>query len=164
MNKRLLLVALLIAQVFTTSNSQAKARCKPLLQKLHNIQALQRQGYSLKKGISLRKREDKAREKWWQCEQGREKSKAKKKPIKGKNSTAKISRKTQPYRLAKAKSSGFSNSNVITRQKYQGDQLQEWLKFYQQPKQCQRPKSLAIFAFCAEDKQQQMHEFELKVK
>ena len=164
MNKGLLLVVILIVQVITISSSQAKARCKPLLQKLQNIQAMQRHGYSLKKGISLRKREDKAREKWWQCEQGRGNQKTKKKVAKSKRPTAKLSGKNKPNKLAKVKPSDFSGSSVIARQKYQGSELQQWLKFYQQPKQCQRPKSLAIFADCAEDKQQQMHNFELKNK
>ncbi|MFQ3337708.1 MAG: hypothetical protein ACI9VO_000473, partial [Colwellia sp.] len=29
---------------------------------------MQRKGYSLKRGESLRAKEDKARDKWWQCE------------------------------------------------------------------------------------------------
>lgn len=63
----------------------AKKRCKPLLEKLHNIQALQRSGYSQKKGMSLRKREDKARDKWWQCENGSAKSEKKSKKKSDKN-------------------------------------------------------------------------------
>ena len=46
----------------------AKKRCKPLLDKLHKIQQAQRSSHSLKRGDSLRKKEDKARDKWWQCE------------------------------------------------------------------------------------------------
>jgi hypothetical protein len=46
----------------------AKKRCKPLLDKVHKIQQAQRSSYSLKRGDSLRKKEDKARDKWWQCE------------------------------------------------------------------------------------------------
>lgn len=48
-----------------------KKECKKHLKKLQNVQSLQRQGGSLKKTQSLRKREDKARKKWWACEKGK---------------------------------------------------------------------------------------------
>ena len=79
-----------------TPVSEAKKRCKPLLEKLHNIQAMQRSGYSSQRGLSLRAREDKARDKWWQCEQGR--GTKKKKKSKGKKSS-------------KNKSSQYSTTN-----------------------------------------------------
>lgn len=72
----LLIVIVIVCFAFSPV-ATAKKRCKPLLEKLHNIQALQRSGYSQKKGVSLRKREDKARENWWQCENGSAKSKKK---------------------------------------------------------------------------------------
>jgi len=82
--KYLALICLLCLPGLYSEKALAKAKCKPYLEKLQNIQALQRQGYSLKRGNSLRKREQAAREKWWQCEQGKiqptsKKSKARKK-------------------------------------------------------------------------------------
>ena len=153
----------------TLTPVHAKAHCKPLLAKLHHIQALQRHGYSLKKGISLRKREDKARELWWRCERGQYNPKTKSKKTKrNKNKSYKSNKsKSKPSTITpkqqlfnETKSSDFSNAAIGSRIKYQGKKLQHWLAYYQQPKQCQRPKSLAIFAFCAEDKLQQQHQFE----
>ncbi|MCW8833040.1 MAG: hypothetical protein OQK03_06970 [Colwellia sp.] len=70
---------LIILLCFFSPIGEAKKRCKPLLAKLHNIQAQQRAGYSSKRGLSLRAREDKARDMWWQCENGRTNNKKKKK-------------------------------------------------------------------------------------
>ncbi len=61
-------ITLCIIALSFSAHSLAKKRCKPLLDKLHSIQSMQRKGYSLKRGQSLRAKEDKARDKWWQCE------------------------------------------------------------------------------------------------
>ncbi len=63
-----LYIILAIFLLIFSTNSAAKKRCKPLLEKLHNTQMMQRKSYSLKRGQSLREKEDKARDKWWQCE------------------------------------------------------------------------------------------------
>jgi hypothetical protein len=151
---------------------KAKKRCKPFLEKLHNIQAMQRKGYSLKRGESLRAKEDKARDKWWQCEHssrakfkasygGKKKEKKKtKKSVKKKTSYAKVNKiLTHP----KSMTASFNQSSaVVIKSKYEGDKLSDWLQFYQQPVKCQRPKSLNVFAYCSEDKLQQQSQFELK--
>lgn len=142
---------------------EAKKRCKPLLEKLHNIQALQRNGHSAKQGLSLRGREDKARDQWWQCENGRNKTKGKsKKKVKNKSRAA--SDNNQPKRIKSHKLTAgtpFKTSNaIVIKSKYEGDKKQAWLKYYQQPDKCVRPKSLAIFAFCSENKQMQQTNFD----
>ena len=152
--------------------SFAKKRCKPFLEKLHNIQTIQRKGYSLKRGESLRAKEDKARDKWWQCEHS---SKAKfKAQYGGKKKKAKKSKnkktvKNKTYYTKMNKASLYSQKKVITfnqssaiviRSKYQGDKKLAWLQFYSQPIKCQRPKSMSIFAYCSENKLQQQSEFE----
>lgn len=138
----------------------AKKRCKPLLEKLQNIQALQRNGYSSKRGVSLRNREDKARNKWWQCENGSFKKKKTKKKRKGKTA----SRNTQRKRINVKKISAgdpFKTSNAITiKSKYHGEKKQAWFQFYQRPDKCVRPKSLSVFAYCSENKQIQQVKFE----
>lgn len=152
--------------VFFTPDSEAKKRCKPLLEKLHNIQAMQRNGYSSQRGLSLRTREDKARDTWWQCEQGRGvKTKRKTKSKKKKNSKNKSSyySATNKKNTRKKISAGtpFKTTNVIViKSKYQGGKKQAWLEFYQQPTQCNRPKSLTIFANCSENKRTQRITFE----
>ena len=83
---RIILVLLFSLLYLLAPVTQAKKRCKPLLAKLHNIQAMQRSGHSATRGRSLRAREDKARDKWWQCEQGRGK-KVKQKDKKNKQKT-----------------------------------------------------------------------------
>lgn len=155
-----------------SSVSHAKKRCKPFLAKLHTIQAMQRTGYSLKRGQSLRAKEDKARSKWWSCEHSsKAKFKAKyggkkKKVKKSKNKkTAKNNtyytkmNKTPPYSLKKVTTFNQSSAIVI-KSKYQGDKKSSWLQFYNQPIKCQRPKSISIFAYCSENRLQQQSEFE----
>ena len=59
------LKTLLLIVVFSIASPtlEAKKRCKPLLAKLQNIQAMQRHGYSATQGIRLRNSEEKARKK-----------------------------------------------------------------------------------------------------
>lgn len=148
------------ALLFFTYTCEAKTRCKPLLEKLHNIQALQRSSYSSQRGASLRAREDKARERWWQCEQGRGKDRSKKKSKdKSKNKNHTTNKQTK-YKNISAGMPFKTNNTVVIKSKYHGEKKQAWLKFYQQPTQCSRPKNLAIFASCSEDKQMQRMHFE----
>jgi len=141
-----------------TPVGEAKKRCKPLLEKLHNVQAMQRNGYSSQRGISLRARENKARDKWWQCEQGRG-GKAKKKAKKKSKKQSAIYKPIRQINIPAG--TPFKTNNVIViKSKYQGKKKQAWLNFYQQPAQCNRPKSLAVFASCSEDKQAQRINFE----
>lgn len=146
--------------------SGAKKHCKPLLEKLQNIQAMQRDGYSSKRAISLREREDKARDNWWQCEQGRgKKTKQKKRKNKAASYRTKISNtKTKSVKNKKIKAgTPFNTSNaIVIKSKYQGEKKRAWLVFYQQPIRCLRPKNLQVFAFCSEDKQMQRVNFEKK--
>lgn len=154
-------VLVIIVSLIFSSAVVAKKRCKPLLEKLHNIQAIQRSSYSSKGGQSLRKREDKARNNWWQCENGG--GKKKKKPSKkSKKKSASYSTKTNKANRKKINAgTPFKTSNaVVVKSKYQGDKKRAWLAFYQQPKQCQRAKSLQVFALCSEDKQTQRADFE----
>lgn len=147
-----------------TSVSEAKKRCKPLLEKLHNVQAMQRSGYSSQRGLSLRAREDKARDKWWQCEQGRgtkKKTKSKsKKSSKNKSSQYSTANKGHTHKKILAGTPFNTNNAIVIKSKYHGNKKQAWIKFYQQPARCNRPKTLGVFAFCSEDKQAQRINFE----
>ncbi|MBL4940104.1 MAG: hypothetical protein JKY81_00410 [Colwellia sp.] len=152
--------ALIAVLLVVSPSSTAKKRCKPLLEKLQNIQAMQRHGYSAKRGISLRAREDKARDNWWQCEKGGgKKNKIKKKRV---NKATNSSSKTKSVMNKKITAgTPFKTSNaIVIKSAYQGDKKRAWLAFYQQPKQCNRPKNLPMFAFCSEEKQTQQAEFE----
>ncbi|KGJ91152.1 hypothetical protein [Colwellia psychrerythraea] len=151
----------------------AKKRCKPFLEKLHKVQTMQRKGYSLKKGQSLRVKEDKARNKWWQCERsslasfkakyGKKKKKAKKKSTK-KNlskSTTKLSKNSKYVLKPQQKITTFNQgSAIVIKSKFQGEKRQAWLQFYQQPIKCQRPKNIKVFAYCSEEKLQQQALFQ----
>ncbi len=154
--------------VLFTPASDAKKRCKPLLEKLHNIQAMQRNGYSSKRGVSLRAKEDKARNNWWQCEKGR-KTKEKKKRKNKKHNKSKRKQSSVIYKkntqLKTTAGIPFKTNNaIVIKSKYHGIKKQAWLKFYQQPTHCNRPKSLAIFASCSENKQAQRINFEQEYK
>jgi len=135
-----------------------KKHCQSYRNKLDNIQAQQRQANTLKRSNSLAAREGKARDTWWRCENGKLKKKSKKKKKAKKNKTV---RKAKPIKNKAKKTAPFvSNRPIVIRAKYQGKQLQSWLKFYQPEKRCARPKSTQIFAACVEDKRRQQGEFE----
>jgi len=162
--KYLALICLLCLPGLYSEKALAKAKCKPYLEKLQNIQALQRQGYSLKRGNSLRKREQAAREKWWQCEQGKiqptsKKSKARKKKQEKKKRYVKTKR-TRTGEIEK-KLVPFSNQGqIVLKGRFTGEKQQAWLQYYVQPKKCLRPKTTQVFAFCMEDKLAQQAVFE----
>lgn len=169
MLKHKFLLIVIIIFVFSPL-ALAKKRCKPLLEKLHRAQALQRKPYSAKQGVSLRNREDKARELWWQCENGSNKAKKKtekakkvkkakqKKTVKKRNYVSRTATMTNKKKKVVIP---FNTSNaIVIRSKYQGEKKQAWLQFYQQPSKCIQPKKLSVFAFCSEDKQVQRADFE----
>ena len=164
---------LILFSLVYSPTSFAKKRCKPFLEKLHNIQTMQRKAYSLKRGESLRAKEDKARDKWWKCENSsKAKFKAqyggKKKKSKNKNKNKKkVKNKTYYSKMNKAlsysqnKVTTFNQSSaIVIKSKYQGDKMLSWLDFYHKPIKCQRPKSMSIFAYCSENTLQQQGEFE----
>jgi len=167
-------------------NAQAKKKCKPLLEKLHNIQSLQRSSYSAKRGQSLRAREDKAREKWWQCEhpsygksKGKNYSKSKKQKsskkkskrhVNNQQSYANYSKKKNSPRLFNYKDKKYADSPFKTeraislKSSYKGKMQQAWLSYYQQPKRCVKPKAITTFAYCSEDRLAQKIAFEQSYK
>jgi len=154
---------LIIVLSITSPTLEAKKRCKPLLAKLQNIQAMQRHGYSAKQGISLRNREDKARKNWWQCENGGGKQKKKtSKKNNRKTASHQAKKNTANNQSIKAGTPFKTNNSIVIKSKYQGEKKRAWLAFYQQPKRCQRPKNLQAFAYCSENKQQQQSGFEQK--
>lgn len=161
------LIVVVFCNALLITSVHAKKRCQALKDKLYNIQAQQRSGYSNKRGQSLRLREDKAREKWWQCEHpsyGRDKRKKLSKSSKQKSKTklAKTSQlRKKSYQAIKINDSPFaSNTNIQLTTAYQGEKKHAWLRYYQRPSKCHKPKNLAMFAFCSENKQQQRLAFE----
>ena len=146
--------------------AEAKKRCRPLLDKLQNIQALQRNGYSLKKGQSLRAREEKARDKWWQCERSSSFKKSKqRKKTKGSNNQKTKKKKNINYQAGKiqkitAKAPFANNQEITLKSKYEREKRFAWLAYYQAPKRCHFPKDIKTFAFCSEDKLAQQQSFE----
>jgi len=162
----MLYFAVILFSFTYSSPSYAKKRCKPFLEKLHNIQAMQRKGHSLKRGISLRAKEDKARDKWWDCERsslakftakyGKKKKKAKKTKKKNKSYT-----KNKRKASSKKKVPTFNqHSAIVIKSKYQGDKKLAWLAFYNKPIKCQRPKKMSVFVYCSEHKVAQQNEFD----
>ena len=158
----------------------AKKACKKYLEKLHNIQDKQRSGHSLKQSNKLKKQENQAREIWWSCENGKlaknkskTKAKNKKTPKKSqlkklKKNTVAIAKKSKESSAATGfsitapgKSSPFATDKaIVMKGEYQGQQLLDWLAFYQSPQKCQRPKNIKVFAACIEDKRKQQQVFE----
>jgi len=143
----------------------AKKHCAELLTKLHNVQSQQRQGYSLKKGERLRKKEDAARKQWWDCENNRNKPKAKSKRKKKKSKLSKTTMNKKNNKHTRSKDNknipqGFSSNNIVIKSKFSGEKQVQWLNFYKRPKKCARPKTTQIFAYCMEEKIEQQQVFE----
>lgn len=142
-----------------------KKACQPYLDKLRNIQSQQRAGYSNKKGRSLAEREKKARDKWWQCQQGKLSKNTRKKSKRETKAKTKIelakNKLLLTQKFSKSNAPFFGGANKLTiRAKYQGVKQQAWLDYYQQPKKCKIPKSTQIFAYCLADEQSQQQVFD----
>jgi hypothetical protein len=147
--------------LYIPASYAGKNQCQSYLDKLRNVQSQQQKGHSFKQGERLNKREAKARKKWCQCERGLLKtSKSRKKKKKKAPKKYQLATDTQKTRI-KLNQSPFQTSNaLVIKSRYQGKQLQAWLKYYQQPKQCQRPKTTKQFAFCVENRRSQQMSFE----
>ncbi|MBA6288096.1 hypothetical protein [Colwellia sp. MB3u-4] len=181
--KRIMLCSLMLMLLCASFLATAgKKHCQDYRQKLDNIQAQQRQANTHKRSHSLSSKEAKARDRWWRCETGKLKAKSKAKAkakAKGKSKSKRekkskqklASKKAQNknrsqsaalklYKNSKALVPFASNNPLVIRSKYQGEQLQAWLVFYQPAKKCARPKSIQDFAKCVEDKRSQQTEFE----
>jgi hypothetical protein len=141
----------------------AKKQCQPYLDKLHTIQSQQRQGYNLKRGNNLAERETQARNKWWQCEQGKLEKKKKNKD-KRKNTKKKASHTKKAMAVTTHHQSIIvpfqTSSAIVMKSRYQGEKLYAWLNYYQQPAECKKPKTTQAFAFCMENKLTQQEHFE----
>jgi hypothetical protein len=156
--------------VFAQVSYAGGKKCQPYFDKLRNVQSQQKQGHNLKRGESLNKQEAKARNKWWQCEQGHlkiaKKSKKSKKSKKNKPQNNKIVKQrsltAKPLiTISKVNVKPFQTSApLVLKSRYQGKQLQAWLLYYQQPKKCLRPKTTKQFAFCVENRRNQQLLFE----
>ncbi|MFT5755722.1 MAG: hypothetical protein ACI9LM_000434 [Alteromonadaceae bacterium] len=155
-----IILIVVVALLFLSPVYAGKKQCQSYLKKIHNIQSLQRQAHSLKSSNSLNKREHKARNKWWQCEQGKLPIKHKKK---SKNKKVKITKAKNRLDLnlpVKKVVPFATKKGLVFKGKFQGNKQFVWLKYYQQPKGCIRPKSTKKFAYCMEDKLKQQENFE----
>lgn len=162
----------------------AKEHCQKFRDKLDNIQAQQRQGNAAKKGLTLRDREDAARDKWWQCEhttgitstkskakaktKTKAKAKAKQRLTADNNNSTSTSTHTAEHQHIGLQSGTKANpvipfsttKPIVIASEFTGAKLAAWLQYYQQPSQCGRPKTTQLFAYCVEQRKQQQVEFE----
>ena len=161
-----LCLGLLFILLCFSTGSYSKEACKKQLNKLHHIQAKQREGHSFKRSNTLNDQERKARKNWWQCKKSPTKKRSKKKVKKKKKPRQIKLRKTIYSSLDKSpakkvKAPEFRSSGVISiKEKFQGKKKYAWLEYYQQPEKCKRPKNLSMFAYCSEDRQMQQLNFE----
>ncbi len=145
---------------YSSNAAAAKKQCAELLTKLHNIQAQQRQGQSLKNSNKLRSKEDLARERWWDCENNKTTAKTKKKKkrtAKKLKNEIKVVKRKKPAKRVKQE---FSSNKLVIKGKYSGQKQVQWLAFYKRPKKCARPKTTQVFAYCMEYKEKQQQVFE----
>jgi hypothetical protein len=154
-----IILLFIMLSLLSTSSFAGKKRCKPLLEKLQNIQAKQRSGYTARQGVSLQNRADKAREKWWRCENSSQYTKSSKKKTKKKNVRKKAKESNinpMPLKILKP----FATSKaVVIQSRFKGKKQQAWLDYYEKPDKCKKVKSTKVFAFCMEDKTKQQQTF-----
>lgn len=145
----------------------AKESCKQYLIKLHQIQALQREGHSLDQSHKLKLKEDHARKIWWNCTKQPSKLRGNKSssPAKNNRKNKNKAKQVKSIDYSEKKLPTFNRSDAFsTVERYQGKKQLAWLKFYKQPKQCLRAKALKVFVFCVEDRLNQKKKFELHYK
>ncbi len=157
--KYLVMCILMFGLMLPDANA-GKKQCQPYLDKLRNIQSLQRIGHSNKKARSLAKREQKARDKWWQCQQGKLPKKASIKKKKKKQSHPQIKQKPEipTFDQRYVQSASFTNK-VVIRGEFSGQKQQDWLDYYQPQPKCLKPSSTQVFAFCLDDRKKQRQQF-----
>lgn len=162
---KLIQLLIIVISLSSFQSYGAKKHCAKLLTKFHNIQAQQRQGSSLKKSKQLRKKEDLARERWWNCESSRSKPKVKstKKKLKSsKNQSKKKTIKLYPSNKKADIPRVFTSKSIVIKSKFKGNKQAQWLNFYKRPAKCAKPKTTQVFAYCMEDKTTQQQVFEQK--
>lgn len=143
----------------------AANKCESYRDKLKQVQALQRVAHSTKTSVSLHRREQKAWQQWNDCKAGKLKPKAvKSKSAKGKKTQGKaVKKRNNEEIISLVEGSAFdSKKAVVIKAEYQGLQQQAWLNYYQPLRQCLRPTTLKLFAFCLAEKEQQQQQFELE--
>jgi hypothetical protein len=139
----------------------AKKECAELLEKFQNIQSQLKQGQSIKSSASLRKQEDEARDKWWNCENNKSTSSSKNENIKTAKKKAIVKSTTSDNATLQYAPQVFSsNKDIVIKGRFSGEKQFQWLEYYQRPKKCARPKTTQVFAFCMEDKTEQQNKFE----
>ncbi|WDD99550.1 hypothetical protein [Thalassomonas actiniarum] len=162
------LLLLFLLSLSVSQDLQAKKACKKYLEKLHQVQAKQRNGNSLKQSNKLKEKETKARDNWWACENGKLAKKKKKSKKRQQKKTEKIVRLTPEKNKTTTKAkkapvtpAPFATQRaIVLKAEYQGQQQLDWLAFYKQPDKCQQPKNIKVFAACVEDKRLQQQLFE----
>ena len=173
---RIICFAIIISLSITYSSAVTarKKKCQSYLDHLRNIQSQQRAGYSNRQGKALAKKEQKARDKWWRCKQGKQVKNNQKTKHKAKERN-KRTKQTKPT-ITKINPQNFRRkgglntppraltNTVVLKAKYTGIKQQHWLNFYRQPSRCRVPKSTQEFAFCIENKHQQQKLFEANYK
>jgi len=142
--------------LFSTHCFAVKKQCLPYLEKLRNVQLQQKVGHTAKRGRSLAVKEEKARDKWWQCSRGKLTESPRKKNKNEKIPEVSVSQ----YTVLKSNSKTIFTNQLEIKGKYQGQQQQDWLNFYQKPDKCKKTKTTQQFAFCIEDQSRQQNEFE----
>lgn len=153
--------------------SAGQQNCQSYENKLKLLRIKQKQGNSAKRQQSLKTQEDKAWKKLQLCKRGQLTGKSNTKS-KGKKGSKKKKVASKQKNIVAKKHQAIVNKNetrkpltplvannpVVIKSKYQGEQLQAWLNFYQSPKRCRNTKTMQDFVWCAEDKRRQQVIFE----
>lgn len=154
-----IILLFIVYSLFTASSFAGKTRCKTLQEKLQNIQAKQRSGYTAKQGVSLQNRADKVRNKWWRCENSSLYSQHKTKNLIKKEGQTKVKNSNKNKKLLKILKPFATSKAIVVQNPFKGKKQQAWLDFYEKPSKCKRVKSTKVFAFCMEDKSKQQEKF-----
>ncbi|MDC1256021.1 hypothetical protein N8Z89_00485, partial [bacterium] len=126
--KKLLIFIIFMSFIIPFKALAGKKICESYLAKLRNIQSQQRAGYSNKKGQTLAEREKKARDHWWQCEQGKlSKKKGTKKVKKSKKKNKSLVKNMISSSYQSISIGRTLTNNVVIKAKFQGQQQKNWL-------------------------------------
>ena len=163
-NKVFIGLTCILLFTFTMNEAWAKKKeCQPYYTKLMNIQSQQKIAHTRKKGESLTKKENKARKKWWDCEQGKlsENSFAKKIKKTPKVIPSKVIKKFKKSSAIPINVKPFQTSQpIVIKNSYKGEKQEEWTFFYKIPQKCIKPKNYRLFVWCVEDKKSKNKAFE----
>lgn len=141
---------LILLPLFISSPAIAQQDCTQAMENLKNHQKIMRKGYSATQGEKLRNKERKLFDAYQTCLKFPA-SHSTRRTSEARNGKKK-QKTTSTFNYSDAPQIKWQNKSLSFRGKFSGEKQKAWLRYYKQPKQCGKPKSLQVFAWCTEHK------------